>query len=113
MPVAGTKNLVYYITIVGQEDQAFGIFIESTYRENPLCEINIADDIPFHVRFTGSSDSDGLIESDVYEFLFLRRFEDTSINNNLIAWFVATGIFRRTIIQHYTAGFNKLIGFAS
>ena len=99
MPVAGTKNLIYNITVIGQKNQSFGILIESAYWKDALWKIDIADDIAFHVCFTGSSDSDRLIKSDVDKFFLLRRFQDAAINDNFISGFVATSCSSNALLD--------------
>src|SRR4029077_9548269 len=65
MVVFGTKNFIDDVAVVRQEDQAFGVLVQSTDWEDTFRVSDQIDDVVLDVSFGGASDSGGLVERNV------------------------------------------------
>jgi hypothetical protein len=70
MVVLLTQDMIDYIAIVGQEDEAAAIFVQSAYREYALRMIDKIDDIGLIFQICGAGDPYRLIEYNIGKFLF-------------------------------------------
>ena len=65
MLIFDAQHLVDDVAVVGKQNQAFGIFVEPTNREDPFGVINEIDDVALHRALGGAGDAHRLVERNV------------------------------------------------
>ena len=63
--ILGAQDLIHDATIVGQQNQAFGVFIQATDWENPRRVIDEVDDVAFNRRFSRTRDANRLVQCNI------------------------------------------------
>lgn len=81
--VACAQYFIDDIPVVGEEDEALGVFIEPSHRKQALGVVDEADDIFRFFWVCGTNDPDGFIESNVEGFRFI--FKGFSIQEYQVA----------------------------
>lgn len=113
MLVTGPQDLVHDIAIVGQEDQAFRVFIEPPNGKYAFGIVDITDDVPPDIFVCSGGDAHRFIERKDDHFLLIGRFQDAAIHYHLIPFPITVAGNRNFIVQQYPAGLDQAVRFPS
>lgn len=83
--VTGPQDLVDQITVVGKENQALRIFVESANREDALAVIDEIADVIALALFHGGDNPHRLIQGNQHQIVFIARLDKLTIDLHHIA----------------------------
>lgn len=62
------QDLIHDVAVIGEQNQAFGVLVESADGKNPLAMIDELEDVALDVRFGRRGNADWLIEGNIDPF---------------------------------------------
>ena len=107
----GAEDLVHDVAIVREEDEAFGLFVEATDREDALGMPDEFNDVAFDVAFGRAGDADRLVERDVDRGVLLAGAADElALDSDLVAWFDLGAEGRDLPVDSHFSSRDQVIG---
>src|SRR5208283_4544857 len=108
--IFGAQQFIDNIAVVGQQNQAFRILVQSAYGENPSAVADEVDDVVLDMRFRRVGNSHRLIECNVD--LLLLGADEITVHAHFIAAGDLCAEYRANAVAGDAPRFDPFVGFA-